>query len=533
MLRAARLVQFLRWMLPVAVGFALVYLVAGIVLSRGALVGAAGIVSLFAVSVVMARRAVARADVARAAEIVAAGLFCMCLAGAPLLPWLRAALLLIPLAGIALVLPDLEGPRLRRLLLLAFLAEGLTVAMSTYVPPLFAPPPGWLQALVIVTACTISIGLTVLLLWDDANRLRRSIAAADFHALAVQAVVDRAPVVIFALDAEGRFTLSEGQGLHALGLAPGEVVGRSVFSLYEELTWLLPAIRRAIEGVENTVTGSFADRVLEVHLRPLEGGGAIGVTTDVTERHRASEELERAVRVRDEFLSVASHELKTPLTPLRLEASAIERAADKGDLARLRERASKLHRHVERLDALVEQLLDVGRIRAGRVVLDRAEIDLEEVLRSVVARMETEIERAGCTLEIRRDGDARGDWDGSRLDQVVTNLFSNALKYGPGKPIDVEVRGDANDVRLQIRDRGLGIAEADHARIFQRFERAVSERNYGGLGLGLFIVHELVTAHGGTISVQSALGQGASFTVTLPRRAPDQVGSAQQRNPVE
>jgi signal transduction histidine kinase len=515
-------------MLPVAVGFALVYLVAGIVFSRGALVGAAGIVSLFAISVVMARRAV-RTDVARAAEIVAAGLFCMCLAGAPLLPWLRSALLLIPLAGIALVLPDLAGRRLRRLLLLAFLAEALTVAVSTWVPPLFVPPPEWLRSLVIVTACTISIGLTVLLLWDDANRLRRSIAAADFHALAVQAVVERAPIVIFALDSQGRFTLSEGQGLSALGLAPGEVVGRSVFSLYEHLTWLLPAIRSAMDGTENAVTGSFGDRVLEVHLRPLEGGGAIGVSADVTERHRASEELQRAVRVRDEFLTVASHELKTPLTPLRLETTAMERAAAKGDLVRLRERASKLHRHVERLDALVEQLLDVGRIRAGHVVLEREKADLEEIVSTVAARMESEVERAGCKLAIRREGDARGDWDASRIDQVVTNLLSNALKYGPGEPIDVELRGEGNHVLLEVRDRGLGIDAADHARIFQRFERAVSERNYGGFGVGLFIVHELVTAHGGTIAVRSALGEGATFIVTLPR----QVGSAQQRKPVE
>jgi signal transduction histidine kinase len=504
-------------MLPVAGGFALVYALAAAYLRNGALVGACLDVLAFAVVVIVARQKLSRGNLETAVELVACGLFGMCVVGAPLVPWLRAALVVIPLAGVALALPDLDGPRLRRISWIAFLSEVVIMSIATWRQAHVLGPPALLRNAIVVSATTISVGLTFLLLFHDANRLRRSIATADFHALQVRAAVDRVPIVIFAVDAAGKLTLSEGRGLERLGLAPGEHVGRHVFSLYADVDWFLAAVRTALSGQDASATGRFGEHVLEVHLRPMDGGGAIGVTLNVTARHQAEEALQEAIRLRDDFLSVASHELKTPLTPLRLEVGGLQRLADRGDLQGVAERTRKLLRHVTRITDLVDELLDVGRIRAGRFSLHRAPADLGAILDETLARFGSAIERSSSTIEVRRSGDATGEWDASRIEQIVSNLLTNALKYGAGEKIEIVVDGEAREVRLSVRDGGIGIAPADQERIFRRFERAASERHYPGLGLGLFIVRELVEAHGGTITVQSALGQGTTFEVVLPR----------------
>jgi signal transduction histidine kinase len=141
------------------------------------------------------------------------------------------------------------------------------------------------------------------------------------------------------------------------------------------------------------------------------------------------------------------------------------------------------------------------------------------VVAEITDRMRDELARAGCKLSVTLEP-AEGRWDRARLDQVVTNLFSNAMKYGKDHPIDVRVEARTDAAVLIVRDHGIGISDEDQTRIFERFERAVSSRHFGGLGLGLWIVHQLVAAHGGTISVRSKVGQGAEFVVTLPRPAP-------------
>ncbi|MRG91013.1 sensor histidine kinase [Polyangium spumosum] len=254
-----------------------------------------------------------------------------------------------------------------------------------------------------------------------------------------------------------------------------------------------------------------------------------GTCTDVEEERRIAEERERllarsqeAVRSRDVFLAVAAHELKTPLTPLRFEAellleSARERRLDRLTPERLEKRAAVLERQTRRLEELVSVLLDVARIAGGKFELALADVDLGEVVREVVQRHKQAARSEGAELELHIAEGAVGRWDRLRLDQIVTNLFTNALKYGQGKPITVEVEAREDVVILRVKDRGIGIAEADQGRIFERFERAASERHYGGLGLGLWLSRELVTALGGTVRVQSELGAGATFTVELPR----------------
>lgn len=228
-----------------------------------------------------------------------------------------------------------------------------------------------------------------------------------------------------------------------------------------------------------------------------------------------------AVRLRDDFLSIASHELKTPLTSLALQSDSLIVAAARGRAPEsVGHKAEVIRRNVDRLTRLIANLLDISRIGGGRLDLDLEDLDLRDVVQEVAARFEDEAERAGCALRLELGGAAVGRWDRLRLDQVVTNLVSNAIKYGPGHPVTLTVRASPDRVTLAVRDEGIGIAPEAQERIFERFERAVANRHYGGFGLGLWIVRRIAEALGGEIHVESAPGRGATFTVTLPRRAP-------------
>jgi len=256
--------------------------------------------------------------------------------------------------------------------------------------------------------------------------------------------------------------------------------------------------------------------------------GAVLAVSDITERKRAEEERERlyreaqeAILARDEFLSIASHELKTPLTGLQLQLQMLLRTAHKGGLSkitveRLLSKLELADQQTERLARLINDLLDVARIRKGQIDMRLEEIDLVEVVRDVVARSEEQIALSGCELQLQAEHPVVACWDRSRLEQVITNLLSNALKYGPGKPVEIRITADATTALLVVVDQGIGIAPDHLERIFVRFERAVSADHYGGLGLGLYIVRQIVEAMGGTIRVASELGAGATFTVALP-----------------
>ena len=246
--------------------------------------------------------------------------------------------------------------------------------------------------------------------------------------------------------------------------------------------------------------------------------------------HRQAEARE-AIRMRDEFLSVASHELKTPLTSLKLRVQGlIEQSPtvpDPVEAARMTKSFELAERQVRRLEKLINNLLDVSRIAIGRFPLQREEVDLVGVVHNVIGQFSAELARLGVDIALDLPAHALGRWDPMRLEQVVVNLISNALKYGAGQPVEIVVRSDGANALLVVRDRGIGISPADQARIFERFERAVS-LNYGGLGLGLHITREIVLAHGGTIRVESLPGEGAAFIVELPRgtEAREEAGAA-------
>jgi signal transduction histidine kinase len=258
---------------------------------------------------------------------------------------------------------------------------------------------------------------------------------------------------------------------------------------------------------------------------------------DITGRKRAEaerEELlateqaarvaaEEAIRARDEFLTVASHELRTPLTSMQLVVqSALRAARSRSTLAPSLSQISLecIERQMRRLNKLIDALLDVSLIQAGRLELELEPTDLVAVTREVLSRFGDELQRSGSTVSLRAEAPVLGAWDRSRLDQVVTNLISNAIKYGRGNPIEVSLESGEEAARLVVRDRGLGIAEEHMPQMFKRFERAAAARQYGGLGLGLHIVRQIVEMHGGAVDVVSEPGAGSTFTVRLPLRGP-------------
>ncbi|WP_437905836.1 AAA family ATPase [Sorangium sp. So ce327] len=237
-------------------------------------------------------------------------------------------------------------------------------------------------------------------------------------------------------------------------------------------------------------------------------------------------EAQEAIARRDEFLVVASHELKTPLTSLQLQAQRVERLlhrCQRAELAseRIHAALQVLHRQIARLGRLVDELLDVTLLNAGPLTLTRAPVDLAALAREVVDRMSQRLADARCSVQLELGEPVVGRWDPSRMEQVLITLLSNAMKYGAGRAILVGVRRQADRALLVVRDQGIGIAEAVQSRIFERFERAVSVRNFGGLGLGLFIARSIVASHGGSIRVESAPGAGATFVVELPLNPPD------------
>jgi PAS domain S-box-containing protein len=236
------------------------------------------------------------------------------------------------------------------------------------------------------------------------------------------------------------------------------------------------------------------------------------------ENLRLYEEARQAVGLRDEFLCVASHELKTPLTSLKLQHALITKSLTPECRDSVGTRLPKAVSQVERLTSLVDSLLDVSRIGAGRLELEPVEMELTHLLREVMERLSEVFAKARCGVDFPATPPVHGYWDPSRLDQVIVNLLSNAAKYGAGKPIHVRVEVVDERAHLTVQDEGIGIAPEDVPRLFSRFGRAVSERHYGGLGLGLFISRQIVEAMGGHIHVESQPARGSTFTVELPLR---------------
>jgi signal transduction histidine kinase len=238
----------------------------------------------------------------------------------------------------------------------------------------------------------------------------------------------------------------------------------------------------------------------------------ISLAIENAQLYRAAKD---ALHVREEFLSIAAHEIRGPITSLHLSIEALRK--EPSTSPKMRKLLDIIERDDRQLIRLVDELLDVTRIRSGRLHFDLERVDLGEVTREVTIRLAPELARSGSSMSLSSAGELVGLWDRTRLGQVVTNVVSNAIKYGLGKPIEVFARGEDDTATLVVRDHGIGIDPNMRERIFDPFARAVSSRNYGGLGLGLYIVRTIVDGLGGNVQVESTPQLGSTFTVVLPK----------------
>jgi len=357
-----------------------------------------------------------------------------------------------------------------------------------------------------------------------------------FRAL-VSSVKDYA---IFMLDPSGNIETWNAGAERTKGYQAEEIIGQHMSRFYtpEDLARGLPgkllaeALREGrveSEGwrVRKDGTRFWADVVITALVD--ERGVLMGfakVTRDLTERLRAQEEqlrlahAEEAVRLRDEFLSIAAHELRTPLSAVQLQLQSLLEQANGLD-PRIRSKVERACRGGERLVTLVDTLMDVSRITSGSFNLRLSQFDLTAAVLEVVDRFREHALRASSVVTVRSEGVLEGRWDRLRIEQVVTNLLVNALKYAAGTPVDFVLSGSESEVTLTMSDGGPGIPESDWDRIFRRFERAASMRSFGGLGLGLYVARQIVEAHGGDIRLLRPQPKGAHFMIRLPRSPPD------------
>ncbi|MHC8401151.1 hybrid sensor histidine kinase/response regulator [Pseudomonas sp. MDT1-17] len=233
------------------------------------------------------------------------------------------------------------------------------------------------------------------------------------------------------------------------------------------------------------------------------------------------QELEQAVRMRDDFMSIVAHEVRTPLNGLILETQLRKMHLARDNAAafaldKMHAMVDRDERQIKSLIRLIEDMLDVSRIRTGKLSIRPTRFDLSVLVRDLLQNFAPQIDAAESSVTLDAEQPVVGNWDEFRIEQVISNLLTNALRYGAKSPITVKVYSESGQARVEVRDLGIGIGEENQKRIFQQFERVTAKHAVAGLGLGLFISEQIVAAHGGSITVESRIGEGALFRVCLP-----------------
>jgi PAS domain S-box-containing protein len=304
-----------------------------------------------------------------------------------------------------------------------------------------------------------------------------------------------------------------------------QVMGHKLeeFVAAPELASLADLLKRgrsdAIRTEMSLVSSSGVELPAQISVNPIamDDTKVIGVViTDLSER-RGKEQAQEAVRLRDEFLSIASHELRTPLSTLVLHLGLGERFIAKPDTARLGQTLRKAKDQADRMTELINRLLDVTRIASGKLELELGAHDLGEIVLGIVDAVSEEASKAHCDFKLSLEKGIVARCDRFRLEQAIVNVVSNALKYAPGHPISISLERHGSQAILAVEDRGIGIEPASLKRIFNRFERASSATTQsGGLGLGLYIAREIIGQHRGSIHAERRRGGGSRFTIVLP-----------------
>jgi PAS domain S-box-containing protein len=362
--------------------------------------------------------------------------------------------------------------------------------------------------------------------------------SASANQLLLQTVVNSTPDPIYLKDRQGKMRLANAAALEAIGEPAEKVIGKNALEYFENRDDA-EKVLQSDEAVmasgcsklsEETTPYNKVFLTTRTPFRDNSGNvvGVVGVARDITDRKKtekdlaeAFEKMKQALEIRDEFISLASHELKTPLAALFLQLNIQERELNRGGEVVIsvenRKRDLELNkRQFLRLKRLVDDMLDVSRINSGRLSLEREDFDLCQLVQATAGRFAVNCAQSGVRLNVGQCEPIVGKWDSLRIEQVVLNLLDNALKYGEGSDIFIGVSRKDERAVIEVRDCGRGIDLKDHDRIFHRFERAITGTNISGLGLGLYIVHSIVKEHGGDIRVESAPGKGARFLVELP-----------------
>ncbi|HEX8918659.1 MAG TPA: ATP-binding protein [Chloroflexota bacterium] len=351
------------------------------------------------------------------------------------------------------------------------------------------------------------------------HEMASELLGAEHNSQAGYTLLFSEPVIADDLRNESRFSSPALQSQHVISSISVAIAGR------EQPFGVLEAGRRR----KATFT---ADDIKFLQATATVLAMAVEHESDEAERlqllhaeREAHLEAQRALQLREEFLSIASHELKTPVTALYLQSQMLERSMrtitlDEEKANRMKRALESVQRQSQRLNKLVTDLLDVSRIASGRLSLEPQPMDLVALTREIVERFEGESTAAGAPIDIRAPETVVGTWDRFRIDQVLTNLISNAVKYGNAKPVVVTVEQDQDEACVSVQDSGIGIPPEDQARVFHQFERVSGAPNIAGMGLGLYIVKQIVEAHCGTIEVKSEPGHGSTFSVRLPLKVP-------------
>jgi PAS domain S-box-containing protein len=357
----------------------------------------------------------------------------------------------------------------------------------------------------------------------------------------IQAILDNTTAIIYVKDTRFRYTLVNQRFETLLALDREDILGKQDYDLFDKALAhqmrhndeLVLESNQPIEIEEvipyNKKEKTYLSTKFPIYDSKASIHSVCSIMTDITERKKEERErvqlldqTRQALHIRDEFISIASHELRTPLTPLRLQIQIIKRLLKNPVYSNLTE-SSKLQMMIQiaddqmdRLNRLVEDLLDISRIRSGKFIVRLKHVSLSELINKIIQEFRSEFDKAGYKYEARIAPHIFGQVDEIRIEQVITNLISNAIKFGRKRPIFIELSLNGSTARFSIRDQGIGIPEKDQMRIFERFERAASAMNFGGMGLGLYISQQIIQAHHGTIALKSEPNVGSIFTVEIP-----------------
>lgn len=341
-------------------------------------------------------------------------------------------------------------------------------------------------------------------------------------------LLEAAPTPFLSIDSNWIINYINPSALNLINVEIEEIIGYTLWDVFPNLVdsaFEAPFREAMYKGKNVSATGFFNDfnRWYQVWAYPFNEGIALSFV-DINESKRLEQKLNEAIIVRDDFLSISSHELNTPLTSLKIQSQLLRRDILNGnpkafDEARIKKFSDQTEKQVLRLTRLIEDMLDVARIRSGKLTIKKENLELIQFVKDVVLRMDPHFKVAGLDypeFKVIGCSELYGEWDSVRIEQVITNLINNAIRYGEGKPICLQVECKGEKVVISIHDHGQGIEKASLDRIFERFERASEKQQTKGLGLGLYIATQIVAAHDGRIWVESTVGKGSSFYVELP-----------------